>query len=184
MTIIKKQIILIIAFCVLFTFFFFSFFIFPAIKIIKNDSLRLIELKKSLVVLDNQASNIESMKISCQVASEDLEKSANIFINQEVPVGLIRFVEDEADRVNLDISISPVSLKKIDDDIWPFVSFRLNLLGSYINFMRFFERIETYPFLIEIQDLVINKVTVRELAQEGYGKNDVIVTLTIRAFGK
>ena len=144
-------------------------------------------IEKNLALINNKSNSIIDMKLSCQVNNKDLEKSESIFINRDVPVSLIKFFEDEAERVNLNISIFPASLKEIDDDIWPFVSFRFNLLGSYMNFMRFFERIETSPLLIEIQDLSIKKVDLMQLGQEDYNElstNDVTAILNIRAFAK
>ena len=74
-------------------------------------------------------------------------------------------------------------IRVADDDVWDFVGFRLGLFGSYSNFMKFFGKLESSPFLIEIQDLTIKKLTESEIKEYvNIPINGIRANLSIRIF--
>ena len=97
---------------------------------------------------------------------------------------MIEFFEDESSKSGLTMNISPISSKKIDDDLWEFVSFRLSVYGPYNNFMKFFRKIESSQFLIEIQDLSINKLSEREAEEHKASLTDIKANINLRVFAK
>ena len=160
-------------------------FIYPVCKKVKENSAELIEIKKEVVIIDNKKGEIKNTRGACVLNESDFQKAQDVLVSLDVPVKLIEFLEDTANDSSLYINISPVSLKKVYDDLWDFVSFRLNLFGSYSNFMKFFEKLESSPFLIEIQDLSIKRMTASETDElVGVLPNDVRANLNLRVFAK
>lgn len=183
----KKQIILIIGGCIVIIILLVALLLFPLLLGIKRGSSSLVNIIKELNIISNKSGGIEVAKETCREIDFYLEKGTNLFIDKEVPVRLIRFLEDEANNLNLDINISPVSLKEAKDDIWEFVGFRLNLTGSYNNFIRFLRYVEAGPFLIELSDMSIKALSESELKSKNYEQfslNDVVAILTIKVFAK
>ncbi len=183
----KKQIILFSGICLVISLILIFSFILPLVIGIKNSSSKLVGIKKELAIIHEKADGIGDVKATCNAISSDLERSESLFVNLEVPVSLIEYLENNADDLSLLVKTSPVFLKEVKDDIWDFVGFRLTITGSYNNFMRFIERIESAPFLIEIQDLSARILTGSELGVEGYEafrSGDVSASLTIKVFGK
>jgi len=183
----KKQIILFSGVCLAISLILIFSFIAPLIIGIKNSSLELIDIEKELSIIHEKAGGINDTKEICDAISPDLERSENLFVNLEVPVSLMEFLENNADNLSLSVKTSPVFLKEVKDDIWDFVGFRLTITGSYDNFMRFIEKIESAPFLTEIQELSARTLTSSELGIDGYeafSLGDVSASLTIKVFGK
>jgi len=170
----KKQIVIFIISSILVSLGLIFFAILPTIRAIEKDAVKSNDILREIATILDRQKNLGDIEASCSVSDEDLLKSESVLISADVPISLISFFEKEAEAANLAVDISPVSSEELEDDLWSFVSFRLSLTGSYVNFMRFFERVETAPFLIEIQNLSIKGLLAKE----------VMVTFTIRAFEK
>jgi len=184
---VKKQIILFLGICIVISLTLIFVFLLPLFSEIKNDSLELVGIKKELTMINEKTKGINDIKKTCNAIDYNLEKSENLFVNLEIPVSLIEFLENSADNLNLLSKISPVFLKEVKDDIWDFVGFRLTIAGPYDGLMRFLVKIESAPFLIEAQDLSIRILTDSELSAEDYKQfdsGDVLASLTIKSFGK
>ncbi|MBU3942424.1 hypothetical protein KKA24_00395 [Patescibacteria group bacterium] len=182
---IKKKIISFLVACLILSLILVFLFVYPTLGTIKKNLSELINIKKEIIIINNKKGEISETGDSCVLKLSDLDRSQNVFANLDVPVGLIEFFEDGASKNNLSINISPISSKKIDDDLWDFVSFRLSLFGSYGNFMKFFEKMETSQFLIEIQDISIKKLTESEVKEnEGTSLKDIRANINLRVFAK
>jgi len=125
----------------------------PLLKGIKKNSQELILAKKELVSFKTKAEEFEQSKEICGGLKTDLEKIDELFINPDVPIDLIKFWRKTAEDSDLLIDISPVSLKTEETVLWDSIGFRLSLIGSFSDFSKFLEKIETAPYLIEIQNL-------------------------------
>lgn len=183
----KKQIILLSVVFVIVVLVLIFVLAYPLLKGIKENSSNLIYVKKELASLKDKEGGIGGLEITYKKIEPDLEKINQLFVDSEVPVDLIKFLERTGADSNVSIKISPFSLKIDEDDSWNSIGFRLNLIGSFNNFMRFFEKIETAPYLIEIQDLSIKKLTESELKLEsyqGFSLGDINSSLTIKVYAQ
>jgi len=184
---IKKQIILLIGSGIVTTILLVVFLICPLFIGIKEDSNSLVSVKKELNIISDTSGEIETAKTACSQIDSYLEKAENLFVDMDVPVRLIEFLEDRANRSNLDINISPTSLREAKDDVWEFVGFRLNLAGRYNNFVKFLKHVEAGPFLIEVNDMSIKTLSESELNLKNYEQfsiGDITAILTIKVFAK
>lgn len=130
-----------------------SFAIYPLLSGVKKNSQEFILAKKELVLFKTEAEEFEQSKEIYRSLKTDLEKIDQLFINPDVPIDLIRFWRETAQDSGILIDISPTSLGVAEDVLWDSIGFRLNLVGPFSDFLKFLEKIETVPYLIEIQNL-------------------------------
>jgi len=133
------------------------FVVFPLTRDIKKESDELISEKKNLSVLDGQITSLEKFKVLYKNLEEILKKIDNLFINSEIPIDFMSFLEKTARSSSVNIDISPFSLGKADKDPWSSVNFQITATGSFPHFLSFLEKIESSPYLIEIQNLTVSQ---------------------------
>ncbi len=131
----------------------FSFVIYPLLNGVKKNSQELILAKKELVSFKTKTKEFEQSKKAYGSLKTDLEKIDELFINSDVPIDLIKFWRETAKDSGLLIDISPTSLEVSETVLWNSIGFRLSLIGPFSDFLEFLEKIETAPYLIEIQNL-------------------------------
>ncbi|MFH1820482.1 MAG: type 4a pilus biogenesis protein PilO [Candidatus Nealsonbacteria bacterium] len=140
------------------------FLVYPLFQGIRQEANNLISQKAALVELENKQKNIKEFQNAYKSYQSDLEKIDRLFIDAQEPVGFIRFLEAEALKAQITVEISPVGVKETKSDLWPSVSFRLQVDGQFSAFMEFLEKIETSSFLLSVSNL-----DVRKLAQDTEG---------------
>ena len=135
------------------------FIVNPLYKDIKENSKELVSQKRQLSILETKIRNLEGFKILYKNLEDILEKINDLFVNSEVPVEFIGFLETTAEDCAVTLDISPVSSGQVGKDPWPSLTFRVTLQGSFPGFLKFLEKIENSPYLIEIQNLTVNRTT-------------------------
>lgn len=164
-----------------------SFIIFPLLKGIKKNSEEFAAVKKDLFISQGKAGGLERIKETYENLRPDLEKIEKLFIDPKVPVDLIQFWEKTAIDSEISIEISPVSLKAPKEDSWNSMGFQISLTGPFPSFLKFLEKTENAPYLIEIQSLTVKKLTEGELESakyEQFSLGDVKATLLIKVYTK
>lgn len=131
----------------------FCFAIYPLLSKVRRNSEELIFAKRELVLFKAEAEEFEQSKKVYGGLKTDLKKIDQLFIDPDVPIDLIKFWRKTAQDSGLLIDISPVPLGAKEIVLWDSIGFRLELVGSFSNFLKFLEKIETAPYLIEIQNL-------------------------------
>ena len=134
------------------------FAIYPLFKDMKNNSQELISQKEKFAVLGTKISNLENFKIIYKELEETLDKIDDLFTNPEVPVGFISFLEKSAKESQIEIEISSSPSPKSKKDFWPSLNFQITSTGSFTNFLKFLEKIENSQYLVEIENLNVNRI--------------------------
>jgi len=184
----KRQIAVILAGSLITALFLIFIFLFFFLKGIKQKSAELVNIKKELFLFQTKISGTEDLNKSYQKIEPDLIRIENAFVSSEVPVELIKFWEQTALDSGIYIEIAPISSLADDKNkkyVWDFMNFRLSLFGSFENSLRFLERIEAGPYLIEIKDLSIQNLSSSDLFSNehpGLSVNDVKAFLTLKVF--
>lgn len=129
------------------------FVIYPLLSGVKKNSQEFILAKKELISFKAETEEFEQSKKAYGSLKADLEKIDELFINPDVPIDLIKFWRETAKDSSLSIDIFPTSLGASETALWDSIGFRLSLIGSFSNFLKFVEKIETASYLIEIQNL-------------------------------
>ncbi len=172
-----KEIILISVVFGILTLLLIVFLMYPFLKNIQQASDELILLRENLFLTESEFERAEQFKQNYQELESDLNKIQQLFVNSEVPIDLIEFWEKTAAGTGLSIDITPTSLSAValENEPWSSLVFRLNLTGSFPNFLRFLQKIERGPYLTEVQDINV---------KEGSLVGDTVVNLTIKVFTK
>jgi Tfp pilus assembly protein PilO len=134
------------------------FAIFPLFRGIKNNSQELISQKESLAAQEAKITNLERFKILYNQLEEILEKIDDLFVDSEVPVGFISFLETTSENCQLKIEISPASAPKNKKELWPSLTFQIKTTGTFPNFLKFLEKLEASPYLIEIKNINVGRL--------------------------
>ena len=182
---IRKKIILISVVSGIIGLAFIFLLIYPLFKRIIKNSQGIIETRKEIVLSQDKAGDISQIKKDFKKLEPDLEKIDSLFVDSEAPIGLIEFLEKTAVNSGISIEIRPVSLKESKEDSWDSIGFQITTISSSDNSLRFLEKLEAAHYLIEIQNVVVNKLTEQNLKSqryEGYSLGDVILNLKIKVF--
>jgi len=151
-----------------------AFVICPLFEGIGTASSDFILAKKELSLSESELEKSEQFKGAYAKLETDLNKISQLFANPEVPIDLIEFWEKLAGQSQLSIDIAPVSLAAKKEDVWGFLGFRINLEGSFQDFLKFLQKTESGPYLSEVQNLSVKKLEV--------SANSVSASLIIKAF--
>ncbi len=163
------------------------FVIYPLFKEIKKNSSEFVALKKELAMSKNETEKFGEVKEIYKNLEPDLKKIDKLFTNSEVPIELIQFWEAIAKDSGLFVDILPAPLKTVEGETWGSIGFQITLAGSSSNFLKFLEKTETGPYLIEIQNLIVKKTAGEELRPKGYtgfSPEDVSATLVTKVYTK
>ncbi len=137
------------------------FVVSPTFKDIRNNSQELISGKEKLASLESKIGNLNKLKATYKEFEPKLAEIDELFVNSELPVEFISFLEKIAKDIKVDIKISPAPLG--GKDTWSFISFQISAISSFPNFLSFLEKLETAPYLIEIQNLNISQTSKTEV---------------------
>lgn len=183
----KKKIYLYLGIFIIIFILFFALVIPYILKEIQKKSEDLIFLKQNLITLQGERKNLKQLETTYQNYQHALEKIEALFVNSEVPVDFIDFLESTAQLSQQTIDISLVSTKETEDESWLFLSFQVSAIGSFPNFLKFLTRLENSPYLIEIINLNIKESILGETEPgepQGYIPTTVESNILIKVFSK
>jgi len=153
----KKNIILVVF--LIFLFLFFLFFVCMPLIEIGRMSKEIKSQKNNLALLDIKIKNLAKFKDVSQEL-EDMAKEINgLFIDLEVPLEFINFIEKTIRECSLKrevFSISPQN--NPNKDTWSFLSFQLGVSGAFPDFLKFLDKLENNPYLIDVKNIHVSKL--------------------------
>ncbi len=180
----KKRVIAIIIFTgtmILILAIFIASFLFARIK---ENSEEFIGIRTKINLSEKQIEKFQEHKNNYEKLTSDLEKIDKLFINPDVPLDLIKFWEEMAEEAGLSVEISPFVPQQYKTDDWDFIGFKMILTGSFSGFSKFLEKTEAAPYLIEVQNLGIRRLTKRDFGHEAMSTNSVQADLSVKVFAK
>ena len=177
------------------------FVMWPLFKEIKAISQNLFFKKNKIVYLSEERENIKKIENLYKTYQSDLDRIENLFVDPEIPIGFVDFLEKTAtsSQIKLEISSmtraaakggdeqSSATTKKTEQEPWQSLSAQLLVTGSFSNFSKFLHKLENGPYLIEVLDLNTKKLTEREVQAAGFEnipEADTITAFSIKAFTK
>jgi len=161
------------------------FLVFPLYKNIKDNAVELSLKKQDSLSVDNKLKNIEEFRENYKEIKENLEKGENLFVKSEAPVNFIGFLEEISQKSNVSIKIFPSAPMKKVSDPWHSIIFHINANGRFPDILKFIERLESGPYLTQIETLGIMHLTANDLKAEGlagYSVGDAKVSFSIKTF--
>lgn len=161
----------------------FVLVIFPLFQDIKTKSEGLILQKERLAEFERKIKNIKEFQAFYREHQVDLEKINALFLNSEMPVDFIEFLEGEAENSRLKIKISSSGISHgAAADFWPSLNFQVTLSGPSSNFLNFLEKLESGPYLIEVVNLNLSKPSKKEFI--GGEAGDISANFSIKVYTK
>jgi Tfp pilus assembly protein PilO len=132
------------------------FLIVPLFSEIEKYSGEIIIEKRKFIDLDAKVSNLENFKAIKSQIKPNVDKADSLFINKDLPLDFISFLEKTSRDCQLSISMSSSPLNSLQSGTWPFLIFQIRNSGSFPNFLKFLEKIENSNYLIKIQTLSVS----------------------------
>lgn len=131
--------------------------------------------KKAQGLLESRIKDFTNFQKNYSFYQPIFEKLENSFVDKEAPIEFIEFLEKEANDANLAIKISPSTVNSKEKENWIPIGFQILLQGNFSNGLRFLERLEQCPWLVEILRVNIEKIP---------ENNNIKLTLEIKVFAK
>jgi hypothetical protein len=183
----RNKINLSLIFFLILAIFWIAFLIYPLLRDVKNYSNEIISQKKEQLSLENKIKDIEEFRKNYAKIKPNLEKIESLFANSEAPIDFISFLEKTSQDCHLTIKIAPVAITKKTKEPWPSLGFSITSAGSFPNFLRFLEKLESGLFLTEIQNLSIKRLLDTELKSkefENLSVGDIQANFLIKVFAR
>lgn len=160
------------------------FLVIPLIKGIRSSSQDFVENRKKVVNLQREKRHYIALKQEYEDSKGKFEKINSLFVNSEVPVKFIEFLEESSVKANFPIEVSPGPGTQSKSDLWPTIFFKVAGSGSFTDFAKFLERVENSPFLVEVQDLNVDRLTEEDVRGESKERKvgDVEAKILIKAY--
>ncbi len=132
------------------------FLIWPALVEVKESSDELIFQNGRENFINDQNRELENFKNSYKNYQPNLEKIDRLFIDPQNPVNFINFLENIASETGVKPDISLASLPALKSKtvvVMPFVSFKISCKGKFLDILKFSDKLESGPYLIEIKNM-------------------------------
>jgi len=159
------------------------FIIFPLIRKIEESCSRLITGRQERAFFSEEKENLQNLKPVFQDLEPDLEKIDSLFINSEVPIEFINFLERLAIELNVFVDVHSVSSIYKQENAWSFLVFKLDTSSSFINLSKFIEKLKNSSYLVEVKDLNMRKMGGYGGASEGLN-SEISASFSIKVFAK
>ena len=158
----------------------------PSFIAVKKNLAELVSVKKDLALSNGGAKISQQLRNRYKKIETNLDKIDKLFIDPQAPIGLIEFWEKTAADCGLSIAISPASLQAKKGDPWNSIGFKIDLIGSFPDFLKFLEKTESSFYLIKIQSLAINKLEKNKNKEKGpkIRPGDIKAKLLVKIFTK
>lgn len=134
---------------------FIAFLVYPSFSAIKKSSLELPQEKEKIALLNREAESREKTEALFRKYQQDFETIEKLFVDPDVPLELISFLENTSLNSNAQLTISSLTKRAQMGDPWPSLILELSVTGSPSNFLEFLEKVESAPFLIEVLNLTL-----------------------------
>lgn len=157
------------------------FFIIPLIKSIEKDSHDLVAIKGDRDFFSEEKKNIQKFESVFIEIEPNFNKTNDLFVNSEIPIEFINYLEKTALDSNVSIKILPsVDINKSVSNLWSYLVFSLEGSGSFNDFSRFIEKLENSRYLIQIQNLNIKK----EISFQENSNKEIEASFLLKVFSK
>jgi len=146
------------------------FLILPTFREIKRTSKEISQTKSKLKEIAQRQEEIEKFKKIFPEIKENLLKFENSFLNKEIPIDFVEFLEKIARDLKVQSQIAILGSSENS------ISFLIRGAGFPENVFRFIEKVENCNYLIQIEKIRMSKLSEVELKVEEFkefSKNDL-----------
>ena len=128
------------------------FVIFPLFQDITKGAKELLSKREKLASLEVKTQKAAVLRKKLQVLKSDLEKIQNLFVDFQMPIEFLQFLEETAKNCDVSVDISLLGKREKELDL------RLSLIGTFPNCLKFLDKLESAPYLVKIGDFTARKL--------------------------
>ncbi|MDD5144650.1 MAG: hypothetical protein PHW72_00745 [Candidatus Pacebacteria bacterium] len=150
------------------------FLVRPILSGIKASSEELKKQREESYMIESKISSLEDFRTIYNGLEGFLEEIDGLFVDSDVPIVFINFLENKAKDSNLEIKISSNVTKTDKKDFWPFLVFQINAKGSFVNYLKFLHKIENGSYLAEVENVNVLRS----------GEDNVSASFSVKVFAK
>ncbi|OGZ79070.1 MAG: hypothetical protein A2528_03670 [Candidatus Staskawiczbacteria bacterium RIFOXYD2_FULL_37_9] len=158
------------------------FVIYPLSQEISQKSNELIMQKDSRLFLEGQFNEVKSFKEKYADYRQNLDKIDGLFVDSQNPVGFIEYLEKIASELGVDLKISAPTLSKESSVLYE--NFQFSSSGSFSGTLKFIGKLESGPYLIQIQNINIGSNKGVANAEKQAALTGVKSSISIKALAK
>ena len=112
-------------------------------------------------------------------------KSDKLFIDPDMPLDFIGFLEATAADCGITASLTPSAKSKEEKDYWPSINFQVQLTGDFPSSMKFLKKIESSPYLTDVNGVKMGTGTLDSASgQDGAAKRLVESEISLKVYTK
>jgi len=163
-----------------------AFLISSPFKEIEKESTEILSQRAAFAALETKTDNLEKFKLFAENNKLNLEKVENVFLESDMPVDFIDFLEKIARDCQVSFKVSSLT-KQADKETWPALLVQLGSLSSFSNFLRFLEKLGSGNYLIEVQTLTVRRLSEAEAKApqfEGWSVGDAQANFSFKVYTK
>ncbi len=159
----KKKLTIIIGAFFLINLAVFIFLILPSFSKMQSGLDSYSEGKLALATVEKEISNFKDFDTKASFYLSDLARMHDlimeqVFVDRELPINFIDFLEKEAQETGISLKIAPAVQKtKSDSDFFKSAQFQLNVEGQFSGILHLLQKIENWQWLAEIENISITK---------------------------
>lgn len=161
--------------------------VWPAFNAIKQSSEKLFLARREIAFVQTKSRQTAGLEQTLKSLGPDIFKVREAFIDPEMPVGLLHFLENTAIESNVLLDVSFRPQQGAEKTTLSFLAIQLSFNGSFTNCLKFLERIETSAYLTEIENLSIRRISeaqIKSAEYKGLLAGDAEATLLLKVFTK
>lgn len=129
----------------------------PMFENIKKSSEELLATENELVAITEKSRQLAVWKKEQPSLGPELEKVKNIFVDAEMPVEFAEFLEKTTKECNLALKVSLANTKEGKEAGIFFLDFKVSTKGTFPDGLKFLDKLENAPYLVDISSLNIIK---------------------------
>ncbi len=134
-----------------------AFVIVPIFQKINDNAEKIISQKQKMALLEAEDVNLKENESFQEQSKQLMEQVDKLFVNLDIPLEFINFLEKTSEECQLKIEILPNFEKKTEKGSWPYSIFQITSTGSFSNFLNFVEKLNNSDYLIEMQNINVSK---------------------------
>lgn len=157
----------------------------PLFKSIKNASEKMALEKAVFSALEIQTTSLDNFQKNYLTNQTILNQVKNSFIDFKAPVDFIEFLEEGAFQSNVYLDVLPLAVFSEEEEIWKTLNFQIVIGGSFAGCRVFLEALEKGPFLVDIFQFHIERITPKSAWLKSFSAletGDTIFSFNLKTF--
>lgn len=144
---------------------FLALAVYPIVQGVRADREKVFAYRQELRQLEEDKKHVREFEALSRQYAEELARLQSIFVDNRTPVAFFRFLDETAAALDLEMEKVPGSVQHAPGDRWPSFKLHLGGRGGYPDFAVFLQKLESAPYLLQVETLSLSKKTDAQLGK-------------------